>query len=72
MNWTADITNDPTRDFELYVELCADDHALARLQRNPAGQIELVFYGGVACQIPWAWLSRIASRFEAEVPPRNA
>jgi hypothetical protein len=66
MSWTAEITNDPTRDFELYVELLNDGDYKARLQRNPAGELEIVFYGGDKCLIPWGWLSGIASRFSEE------
>ena len=70
MAWTADITNDPTRNFELYVELLEDDRYRARLRRSAAGELERAFYGGEACQIPWTWLSGIVSRFEQDVPRR--
>ena len=66
MSWTAEITNDPTRDFELYVELLNDGDYKARLQRNPSGELEIVFYGGEKCPIPWGWLSGIASRFSED------
>lgn len=63
MNWTAEITNDPTRSFELYVELLEDGEYKARLQRNTAGEPEIVFYGGNRCSMPWPWLSGVANRF---------
>lgn len=68
MSWTADIVNDPTRDFDLYVELMLDDTHVARLQRNADGQLELRYYGGGPVAIPLDWLFGLAKRFEEEVP----
>ena len=70
MNWTAEITNDPSRDFELYVELLNDGRHKARLQRSPTGELEIMFYGGDQCLIPWSWLCGIARRFNEETRPR--
>ena len=70
MSWTAEITNDPTRDFKVYVELLADGRYRARLQRGSTGELEIVFYGGDQCLIPWDWLSGIVARFNEETRPR--
>jgi hypothetical protein len=70
MGWTAEITNDPTRDFTLYVELMDDDRYRARLQRSSSGELQIVFYGGEQCSIPWEWLSGIVARFSEETRPR--
>lgn len=70
MNWTAEITNDPGRDFELYVELLNEGRYKARLQRNSSGEVEIAFYGGEQCAIPWSWLSEIAARFSEEIRRR--
>lgn len=66
MVWTAELTNNPERDFELYLELLEDGEYRARLQRSPAGQLDILFYGGAKCLIPWKWLSEVAERFIAE------
>ena len=70
MGWTAEITNDPTRDFKLYVELLHDGRHRARVQRSSTGDLELVFYEGDQCSIPWAWLSEIVARFKEETEPQ--
>jgi len=70
MTWTAEVTNDPERDFRLYVELLDEGVYKARLQRNPSGELEIVFYGADQCVIPWLWLAGIANRFNEEVPPQ--
>lgn len=61
--WTADITNDPNRNFELYVEIMEGIHHRGRVQRNVNGEIEIVVYGASECHIPWQWLSDIVTRF---------
>ncbi len=70
MDWTAEITNDPSRNFQVYVELLDGGRYRARLQRNPAGELEIVFYAGDQCLIPWDWLSGIVARFSEETRPR--
>jgi hypothetical protein len=69
MSWTAEITNDPFREFELYVELLNDGRYKARVQRDLAGELEIVFYGGERCLIPWEWLEGIVTRFKEETQP---
>jgi hypothetical protein len=69
MGWTAEITNDPTRDFKVYLELLDDERYRARIQRSSAGELEIVFYGGDQCVIQWDWLSGIVARFNDETRP---
>lgn len=71
MSWTTDITNDPSRDFALYVELMLGDTYVARLQRNADGLLELRYYGGDPVTIPVDWLFGLAKRFEEEVPAES-
>lgn len=66
MAWTAEVTNNPDRGFGLYIELLEGDQYRARLQRGAAGELEVVFYGGEECAIPWTWLAGVAARFVAE------
>lgn len=68
MSWSADIINDPDRDFDLYVELMLDDEYVARLQRNAEGVLELKFYGGRPVTMSIDWVLGLAKRFEADVP----
>jgi hypothetical protein len=61
MEWTAEITNDPNREFELYIELLKGDQFKARIQRAPDGELELHVYGGPV-SIPAEWLSDLLRR----------
>jgi hypothetical protein len=72
MRWTAEITNDPRKDYELYVELLEDDVSQARLQWNDRGELELVFYGGKETAMPAEWLIGIVQRFKSETTPNRA
>lgn len=58
-NWTADFTNDPERDFDLYVELMEDDEFKAKLYYNDMNKICLYFYGGVETTVPFEWLTGV-------------
>jgi hypothetical protein len=71
MGWTAEITNDPRKDYELYVELLEDDVSQARLQWNDRRELELAFYGGKETAVPAEWLLGIVQRFMSEVPPNR-
>jgi len=65
--WTADVTNDPNRNFELYIEIMEGSHHRGRVQHNVNGEMEVVVYRGASdCHIPWQWLSEIVTRFDAE------
>jgi hypothetical protein len=71
MGWTAEITNDPRKDSELYVELLEDDGSQARLQWIDRGELELVFYGGEETAVPAEWLVGIVQRFMSETAPKR-
>ncbi len=66
--WTAEITNDPERDFELYLELLCDGEYVARIQRNSSGEFELSVYGERELSIPLAWLQQMSDRAKTELP----
>jgi hypothetical protein len=67
MNWTAEITNDPSRNFELYIELIEGETYRARIQRNPEGQLELHVYGTEPFSIPAEWLAEMLSRASTDL-----
>lgn len=43
-NWSAEITNDPDRDYELMIELLNDGTPRGRVYKDPAGQRILMIY----------------------------
>ena len=68
MNWTADISNDPIRNMELYIELIEGGKYRGRVQRNVAGELELTIYGTEPFSVPAAWLMDILSRASVDLP----
>ena len=64
--WAADITNDPDRDFQLYVELMHDEKYKGRLYMDETGTLQLRIYEEPA-PIPVEWLLGIIDRFRADV-----
>ena len=66
MEWTAEITNDPDKDYELYVELLEDDHSMARIQRDADGKLELRVYSGPV-SIPGEWLIDLLQRAQKDL-----
>jgi hypothetical protein len=66
--WTAEITNDPDRDYILYVELLEDDEYRGRIVRDDRGCLVLVIYGqGSLLNIPALWLCDILERAESDL-----
>jgi hypothetical protein len=68
MNWTADITNDPYRNSELYIELIEGENYRARIQRTPEGQLDLRVYGTEPFSVPADWLAEILRRANNDLP----
>jgi hypothetical protein len=55
--WTTEITNDPERDYALYMELLEDDEAKARIERAASGEIYLRIYPSKEpVDLPGAWV----------------
>lgn len=65
MGWSADVTNDPERDYALYLEILEDDEFRARLQRNDGNELVLVCYEPMKA-IPALWLADLIQRWDAE------
>ena len=66
MKWSAEITNDPTRDYELYIELLESDEFRAKIFRKD-GNLVLVVYGREDVEIPLAWLKGLIERAEKDI-----
>jgi hypothetical protein len=65
--WTADITNDPDRDFNLIVELQEDGQYRARLFQDDKGGLQLRIYNGKNTIIPVDWLLGIIRHFQEDL-----
>jgi hypothetical protein len=67
-DWTAEITNDPERDMELYIELLQDGEYRGRIYRDDDRSLKLKLYptkGSVA--LPLKWLVELASSAELDL-----
>ena len=61
--WSAEITNDPTNDYDLYVELLENEIYKGRLALNDAGQLVLTLYPSEThTRMPIDWLEEIIKR----------
>ena len=67
MKWSAEISNDPNKDFDLYAELLGDDEYKGRIFRNETGELVLVIYGRENVQIPLRWLQSLSEKLESEL-----
>jgi hypothetical protein len=65
--WTAEVTNDPDRDYNLYVEILEDEEYRARLFQDDEGVLQLCVYDGKNRTIPVDWLLGIIRRFQEEL-----
>lgn len=66
-SWSAEITNDPEKDYDLYVELLEDDQYRGRLIRAQDGSLQLVVYStDKNLSVPAEWLRSIIDRALAE------
>ncbi len=64
--WRADITTNPTRDFELRIEVYESDVCRAIIERDASGCLMLQVFA--EAQIPAAWLAALIERAERELP----
>jgi len=68
--WTAEITNNPDNDYELYMELLEDDEYRARIERAPSAQLVLTVYGTTqAFSLPIDWLLEVVEGFKKATHP---
>jgi hypothetical protein len=58
--WTAEITNNPGKDYELYVELLEDDEYRARIELSTHEQLVLRVYNTEHdVSLPVDWLVQV-------------
>lgn len=69
MAWTADITNDPDRDYALCIELWEGDTHRATLYRASEGDLRLTLHpsDANAIEIPARWLAEVLSSAERDL-----
>jgi hypothetical protein len=66
--WTADVTNDPDKDYRLCVDIYEDDVHKARIEKNSAGALVLrVYENAKDLTIPLHWLAGIIARAQNEL-----
>jgi hypothetical protein len=67
--WTADITNDPARDFALCVEIYQGRRHRATIERCSLGKVVIrIFASEEVTEIPAMWFAEILDRAERELP----
>ena len=70
--WKAEITNNPTRDYELCIEIWEADEHRATLERNGSGKLILTIYPSEkAIRIPTVWLAKVMQQAEEELPKND-
>ncbi len=71
-SWTADIVNDPERDFDLRIELSRDGDVLATVERDNTGTLVVrCFQNTPTFDLPAEWLADIIERAKNELPARS-
>lgn len=69
--WHADITNNPDRDFELWIDLYEGPSHRGTILRDPAGSLVLRWFtepDKPAVDVPAAWLCSILASAEVDLP----
>jgi hypothetical protein len=69
--WHADVTNDPTRDFALCVDIYEDTRHRATVRRDRAGKLLLVWHpstGDTPLEVPAEWLRDVLDRASRDLP----
>jgi hypothetical protein len=66
--WTAEITNNPDKDYELYVELLEDDEYKARIELSTQEQLVLRVYNTEHdVSLPIDWLVQVVVMAKKEL-----
>jgi hypothetical protein len=69
--WHAEVTNDPTRDFELCIEIYENTRHRATVRRDASGLLTLVWFSKVddaIVEVPAKWLQEILDRADRDLP----
>lgn len=71
--WSADVGNDPERDFDLVIEIREGNDYRGRVERLENGEIVLYVYPSESgFRVPVAWLSKLLSSAEQELASANS
>jgi hypothetical protein len=66
--WAAEITNNPDKDYELYVELLEDDEYKARIEKSSQEQLVLRVYNTEQdVSLPVDWLVQVIAMAKKEL-----
>lgn len=66
--WVAEITNNPDKDYDVYVELLEDDEYKARLEMSSPEQLVLRVYNTANdVSLPVDWLVQIIDMAKKEI-----
>ncbi len=66
--WAAEITNNPDKDYELYVELLEDDEHRARIELSSPEQLILRVYNTEKdVSLPVDWLMQVITMAKQEI-----
>ena len=66
--WAAEITNNPDKDYELYVELLEDDEYRARIEKSSQEQLVLRVYNTKQdVSLPVDWLMQVIAMAKKEI-----
>ena len=66
--WAAEITNNPDKDYELYVELLEDDEHRARIELSSPEQLILRVYNSEKdVSLPADWLMQVITMAKQEM-----
>ncbi len=66
--WTADVTNDPTCDFALCIDISQNDQHRATVLRAPEGKLVLRWYADTeGADIPVDWLISVLQKAETDL-----
>jgi hypothetical protein len=66
--WAAEITNNPDKDYELYIELLEDDEYRARIEISSQGQLVLRVYNTEQeVSLPADWLVQVIMMAKKEL-----
>jgi hypothetical protein len=70
-DWHADVTNDPSRDYDLCIELSQGSHVRGTVSRNGLGELVLMWFASeTPVEVSAAWLAGILESAETELPKR--
>ena len=68
--WVAEITNNPDKDYELYVELLEDDEHRTRIELSSPEQLILRVYNTEQdVVLPVDWLVKVIAMAKKELRP---